>query len=101
MSKTIFQKIIDREIPSEIVYEDDLVIAIKDVNPVAPVHLLIIPKKCIPTLNDLIKEDANTVSRMIEIAKDLAKQFNIDKTCLLYTSPSPRDRTRSRMPSSA
>ena len=46
MSKTVFQKIIDREIPSEIVYEDDLVIAIKDVNPVAPVHLLIIPKKC-------------------------------------------------------
>ena len=43
MSKTVFQKIIDREIPSEIVYEDDLVIAIKDVNPVAPVHLLIIP----------------------------------------------------------
>ena len=80
MSKTVFQKIIDREIPSEIVYEDDLVIAIKDVNPVAPVHLLIIPKKCIPTLNDLIEEDTNTVSRMIEIAKDLAKQFNIDKT---------------------
>ena len=80
MSKTVFQKIIDREIPSEIVYEDDLVIAIKDVNPIAPVHLLIIPKKCIQTLNDLIEEDANTVSRMIEIAKDLAKQFNIDKT---------------------
>ena len=80
MSKTVFQKIIDREIPSEIVYEDDLVIAIKDVNPVAPVHLLIIPKKCIPTLNDLIEEDANTVGRMIKIAKDLAKQFNIDKT---------------------
>ena len=57
MSKTIFQKIIDKEIPSEIVYEDELVIAIKDVNPVAPVHLLIIPKKCIPTLNDLTKED--------------------------------------------
>ena len=73
MSKTIFQKTIDKEIPSEIVYEDELVIAIKDVNPVAPVHLLIIPKKCIPTLNDLTKEDTNTVGRMIEIAKDLAK----------------------------
>jgi histidine triad (HIT) family protein len=72
MSKTIFQKIIDKEIPSEIVYEDELVIAIKDVNPVAPVHLLIIPKKCIPTLNDLTKEDANAVGKMIEIAKNLA-----------------------------
>ena len=41
---------------------------------------MIIPKKCIPTLNDLIEEDANTVGRMIKIAKDLAKQFNIDKT---------------------
>ena len=80
MSKTIFQKIIDKEIPSEIVYEDELVIAIKDVNPVAPVHLLIKPKKCIPTLNDLTKEDTNTVGRMIEIAKDLAKEFNIHKT---------------------
>ena len=51
MNKTIFQKIIDREIPSTILYEDDEIIAIEDINPVAPVHALIIPKKCIETLN--------------------------------------------------
>ena len=45
MNKTIFEKIIDKEIPSDIIYEDDLLIAIKDINPVAPVHLLIIPKR--------------------------------------------------------
>ena len=80
MNKTIFEKIIDKEIPSDIIYEDDLLIAIKDINPVAPVHLLIIPKKVIPTLNDLSEEDSIIVSKMFSLAKDLAKKFNIDKT---------------------
>ena len=80
MSKTIFEKIIDKEIPSDIVYEDDLLIAIKDINPVAPVHLLIIPKKVIPTLNDLSQEDSIIVGKMASLAKDLAKKLNIDKT---------------------
>ena len=80
MNKTIFEKIIDKEIPSDIIYEDDLLIAIKDINPVAPVHLLIIPKKVIPTLNDLSEEDSIIVSKMFSLAKDLAKKLNIDKT---------------------
>ncbi len=80
MSKTIFEKIIDKEIPSDIIYEDDLLIAIKDINPVAPVHLLIIPKKVIPTLNDLSEEDSIIVGKMVSLAKDLAKELNIDKT---------------------
>ena len=65
MNKTIFEKIIDKEIPSDIIYEDDLLIAIKDINPVAPVHLLIIPKKVIPTLNDLSEEDSIIVGKMV------------------------------------
>ena len=80
MSKTIFEKIIDKEIPSDIIYEDDLLIAIKDINPVAPVHLLIIPKKVISTLNDLSGEDSIIVGKMVSLAKDLAKELNIDKT---------------------
>ena len=52
MSKTIFQKIIDREIPSEILYEDELCIVIKDIAPKAPVHLLVIPKKLITKLSE-------------------------------------------------
>ena len=79
MNKTIFEKIIDKEIPSDIIYEDDLLIAIKDINPVAPVHLLIIPKKVIPTLNDLSEEDSIIVGKMVSLAKDLAKKLNIDK----------------------
>ena len=80
MNKTIFEKIIDKEIPSDIIYEDDLLIAIKDINPVAPVHLLIIPKKVIATLNDLSEEATIIVGKMISLAKDLEKKLNIDKT---------------------
>ena len=52
MSETIFSKIIDREIPADIIYEDDLCLAFKDVNPQAPTHFLVIPKKPIPKLSD-------------------------------------------------
>ena len=55
MSKTIFKRIIDREIPAKIVYEDDRCLAFEDVNPQAPVHILVIPKKEIPSLDDLAK----------------------------------------------
>ena len=80
MSKTIFQKIIEREIPSTILYEDNDVIAIEDINPVAPVHALIIPKKCIETLNDLSEKDANIVAKMISVAQNLAKELKIDQS---------------------
>tara|TARA_Y100000748_G_C15463880_1_gene476064 strand:+ start:707 stop:1051 length:345 start_codon:yes stop_codon:yes gene_type:complete len=80
MNKTIFQKIIDREIPSTILFEDDEIIAIKDINPVAPVHALIIPKKCIETLNDLNETDGNIVGKMVLVAKNLAKELKIDQS---------------------
>tara|TARA_Y100001970_G_C13534354_1_gene509208 strand:+ start:112 stop:456 length:345 start_codon:yes stop_codon:yes gene_type:complete len=80
MSKTIFQKIIDREIPANILYEDNHIIAIEDINPVAPVHALIIPKKCIPTLNDIDSVDIDIVGKMFIVAKELAKEFKIDES---------------------
>ena len=80
MNKTIFQKIIDREIPANILYEDNDIIAIEDINPVAEVHALIIPKKCIPTLNDLDPMDADIVGKMVLVAKNLAKEFKIDES---------------------
>ena len=55
---TLFTKIINREIPADIVYEDDDVIAFKDIAPVAPIHVLVVPKKEIPTINDISDEDA-------------------------------------------
>ena len=80
MNKTIFQKIIDREIPANILYEDNHIIAIEDINPVAPVHALIIPKKCIPTLNDIDSVDIDILGKMFIVAKKLAKEFKIDES---------------------
>ena len=77
---TIFSKIINKEIPAEIVYEDDELLAFNDINPQAPVHILIVPKKEIKTLNDLKSEDREIAGKMILLAKDLAKEHNIDKS---------------------
>ncbi len=71
---TIFGKIIRREVPSTIVYEDDEVLAFEDVNPQAPVHILVIPKKEIPTLNDLQKEDAELMGKLFLVAQKIAKE---------------------------
>lgn len=79
MESTIFTKIINREIPAQIVFENEEIIAINDINPQAPVHILIIPKKIIPTINDLNPEDAELVGRLFLIAKEIAKEKGIDK----------------------
>ena len=79
MSETIFDKIISREIPSDNVYEDDNYLAFRDINPQAPIHVLIIPKKRISTINDLDENDAYIVGEMIIIAKNIAKDYSIDQ----------------------
>ena len=79
MSKTIIDKIKSREIPSDIIYEDDNYLAFKDINPQAPIHVLIIPKKRIRTINDLDENDAYIVGEMIIIAKNIAKDYSIDQ----------------------
>lgn len=76
---TIFGKIIEGELPADVVYEDDKVLAFRDVNPQAPVHILIIPKqKEIPTLNDAGAEDQALLGHMMLTAAKLAKQEGID-----------------------
>lgn len=77
MSDTIFTKIISREIPADIVYEDDLCLAFKDINPQAPVHLLIIPKKPIATLNDIEAADRELVGHLFFTAGKIAKEMGI------------------------
>ncbi|MBX2818207.1 MAG: histidine triad nucleotide-binding protein [Rhodothermaceae bacterium] len=72
--KTLFQKIADKEIPADIVYEDDQCIAFRDINPQASTHILIVPRKPIPTLNDLTPEDKTTVGHLFLVAKDIAAQ---------------------------
>lgn len=71
---TIFSKIIQKEIPAKIVYEDDEVLAFEDVAPQAPVHILIIPKKEIPTLNHLVEEDVQLMGKLFLVAKKIAKE---------------------------
>ena len=74
---TIFSKIINQEIPSDMLYQDDLVTAFRDINPRAPSHILIIPNKLIPTTNDLEEEDELVMGRLFTVAKKLAKQEGI------------------------
>ncbi len=79
MNSCIFCKIINKEIKSEIVYEDDIVIAFKDINPQAPLHLLIVPKKHIENVNEVNSEDKELVGHVFVVAKEIAKKFNVDK----------------------
>jgi len=80
MEKTLFQQIIDREIPATIEYEDDKVIAIRDIQPSAKLHLLVIPKKPIPTVNDLTEADAPLVGHVYLVAQQLAEKFNVSES---------------------
>lgn len=79
MRNCIFCQIINKETPSEIVYEDDKVIAFKDTHPLAPVHILIISRKHIPSIVDIKKEDARLMGEMIFVAKKIADEFGISE----------------------
>ncbi|AFZ24118.1 HIT family hydrolase, diadenosine tetraphosphate hydrolase [Cylindrospermum stagnale PCC 7417] len=74
---TIFSKIIRREIPADIVYEDDLALAFKDVNPQAPVHILVIPKKPIPQLAEAESQDHALLGHLLLTAKRVAEQAGL------------------------
>lgn len=75
--KTIFQKIIDREIPADIVYEDSQCFAIRDINPQAPTHLLVIPRKPIASLAVLEEADAALVGHLYVVIRRLAEKLNL------------------------
>lgn len=77
--ETIFSKIIRKEIPADVVYQDDLVTAFRDINPRAPSHILIIPNKLIPTVNDIEEDDELLMGRMFTVARKLAKEEGIDE----------------------
>jgi len=80
MEKNIFQKIIDREIPSTIEFEDDRVLAVRDIAPSAPVHVLIIPKKHITSANEISADDADLVGHVFLVAQQLATKLGIDRS---------------------
>ena len=79
MANSIFTKIIKREIPADIVFENEEIIAIKDINPQAPVHILIIPKKEISTINDLTPDDLPLIGKLVDVARQIAKEKGVEK----------------------
>lgn len=82
----VFQKIIDREIPTDILYENEHVIAFKDIYPKAPIHLLIVVKKPIPDLQSVAAGDLFLVQEVVKAAQILAKEYGIEKNYRLVTN---------------
>ena len=76
---TIFKKIIDKQIPAQIVFEDELCLAFKDIDPQAPVHILIIPKKELRTLNDFTADDKMLLGHLMLTAANIARDLGLDK----------------------
>ena len=86
MTLTLFEKIINKEIPADILYEDDISIVIKDISPQAPTHLLIIPKKVIPKLSDATKEDQEILGHLMLVAGKIADDLGLDETFRLVVN---------------
>ena len=74
---TIFEKIARREIPSEIVWENDEIVAFRDLNPQAPAHVLVVPKRVIPRIADAVETDAELLGKLLLAARDVAKQLGL------------------------
>ena len=79
MSDTIFGKIIKKEIPADILYEDDQCLAFRDVNPQAPVHFLVVPKKAIPSLQELTPDDQSLIGHIHGVITKLVVQEGIEE----------------------
>lgn len=86
MKRSIFEKIIAREIPAEILYEDDTAIIIRDINPQAPIHVLIIPKTKIERISSATETDSDTLGHLLIVAKNFAKSENISSFRLVVNN---------------
>lgn len=75
--ETIFSKIIRQEIPAKLLYQDELVTAFRDISPKAPTHILIVPNKLIPTVNQVTREDEQAMGRLFTVARQLAEEEGI------------------------
>lgn len=80
MEDCIFCKIVKGEIPCEKIYEDDMVLSFKDINPGAPVHVLVIPKKHISSLNEVNEENSKVIAHIFVTAKEIVKKLGVDET---------------------
>ena len=86
---TIFKKIIDREIPADVVYEDDLCLAFRDIDPQAPTHLVVIPKKEIPMVDQVAEEDERLVGHLFLAMKKIAVALGLDGGYRVVTNNGP------------
>ena len=86
MTDTIFQKIIEKELPADIIYEDELALVFKDINPVAPTHLLIIPKKQIEKVSDAEDQDKELLGHLLLVAGKVARDLGIDEAFRLVVN---------------
>lgn len=76
---TLFERIVSREIPADILYQDELVTAFRDIEPQAPTHVLIVPNKAIPTVDDVTAEDEPALGRLFTVAAKLAREAGIEQ----------------------
>ena len=86
---TIFSKIVLGEIPADKVFENDRIVAFKDINPAAPIHILIIPKKEIPDLQSVSNEDLALIGEIVAVAQELAARYKITDGYRLITNNGP------------
>ena len=93
MTDTIFSKIINKEIPADIVYEDDLSIAFNDISPEEPTHILVVPKKAIPKLSEINEEDENLLGHLLIVAKKITDENNIKDFRLVINNVSDAGQT--------
>jgi histidine triad (HIT) family protein len=87
--KTIFKRIIDRELPADIVYEDDACLAFRDIRPAAPTHVLIVPKKEIPSVAEAAEADAPLLGHLLLVAQKLATQWGLSRGYRLVLNCGP------------
>ena len=86
MAETIFQKIIDKEIPADIIYEDEKSLVFKDINPVAPIHILIITKKQIEKISDAEQTDQDLLGHLFLVAGKVARQLGVENAFRLVVN---------------
>jgi histidine triad (HIT) family protein len=89
MAKTIFQRIIDREIPADIVYEDDRCLAFRDVSPQAPVHVLVIPKAPLRSLAEITEDQAALAGHLLSVTRQVAEQLGLANGYRVVTNCGP------------
>ena len=101
MSKTIFERIAAKEIPANLVYEDEQVVAFRDINPQAPVHILIVPRRAIPRVDEATAGDQSLLGHVLLKAAEVAKKAGLRAPTMMSSTKTRKTRTTTRRPKPA